>query len=140
MIMDKKMYKIDFAKKTVSLTKAFRDEAQDITSEAYSLIRKFEKDGFTILNRTHAPAKSTKPAPTIAQMKRYIALVENSEAYQAEFETVREEAETHKNSYARIRAWFNKTFPCYAKAVEFNDEGKVVVLPAEHNKTALKIA
>ena len=39
---------------------------------------------------------------------------------------------------AKVRKWFNATFPNYSKLPEFNDDNKVLVTPTGHDAKSLK--
>ena len=135
-----KAYKIDFARRTVTITKAFADKISVYNSEEYKMIIDLQNQGFTVVNRTHATPTNRKPMPTYAQMEQYISCLAEAEVYRKHYDAICEEAKSHKNSIARVRKWFNITFPNYGKLPEFDENNKIVVTPKDHDAKTLKIA
>ena len=60
----KNTYKIDFANKTLTMTKAFEAAANEYGSEEYKLLQKIRADfpGIEIIRKTRRPPRP--PAPT----------------------------------------------------------------------------
>ena len=135
-----KAYKIDFARRTVTITKAFADKISVYNSNEYKMIIDLQNQGFTVVNRTHATPTNRKPMPTYAQMEQYISCLAEAEVYRKQYDAICEEAKSHKNSIARVRKWFNVTFPNYGKLPEFDENNKIVVTPKDHDAKTLKIA
>lgn len=54
------------------------------------------------------------------------------------YDTVCEEAKSHNNAIAKVRKWFNATFPNYGKLPEFDKENRIVVTPEGHDAASLK--
>ena len=67
-----KAYKIDFARRTVTITKEFAAKAAMYDSYEYKMLTDLQNQGFTVVNRTHATPTNRKPMPTYAQMEQYI--------------------------------------------------------------------
>ena len=135
-----KAYKIDFARRTVTITKSFADKISVYNSEEYKMIIDLQNQGFTVVNRTHATPTNRKPMPTYAQMEQYISCLAEAESYHKQYDAICEEAKSHKNSIAKVRKWFNVTFPNYGKLPEFDENNKIVVTPKDHDAKTLKIA
>ena len=135
-----KAYKIDFACRTVTITKSFADKISVYNSEEYKMIIDLQNQGFTVVNRTHATPTNRKPMPTYAQMEQYISCLAEAESYRKQYDAICEEAKSHKNSIAKVRKWFNVTFPNYGKLPEFDENNKIVVTPKDHDAKTLKIA
>ena len=76
-------YKIDFARRTVTITKAFADKAAEYNSNEYKMLMDLQAQGFTVKNHTHASPKNRKPLPTYAQMEQYISCLAEAESYRA---------------------------------------------------------
>ena len=74
-----KAYKIDFARRTVTITKEFAAKAAEYNSNEYKMLMDLQNQGYTVVNRTHATPTNRKPRPTYAQMEHYLRMVENSE-------------------------------------------------------------
>ena len=135
-----KAYKIDFVRRTVTITKSFADKISVYNSEEYKMILDLQNQGFTGVNRTHATPTNRKPMPTHAQMEQYISCLAEAESYRKLYDAICEEAKSHKNSIAKVRKWFNVTFPNYCKLPEFDENNKIVVTPKDHDAKTLKIA
>lgn len=95
--------------------------------------------GLTIARREKTEMKNRKPRPTYQQMEHYIEMLEGGETYKREYKAVRKEAETKKNPYSRVCAWFNRTFPDFTKPPVFNEEYKIVVMRREEKKAELAL-
>ena len=131
-------YKIDFARRTVTITKAFADLAAVYNSDEYKMLTDLQNQGFTVVNRTHAAPKTRKPLPTYAQMEHYISCLAEAESYRATYDAVCEEAKSYTNAITKVRKWFNATFPNYGKLPEFDENNKIVVTPKDHDALTLK--
>lgn len=131
-------YSIDFTRRTVTISKAFADKAAEYNSFEYKMLTDLQAQGFTVVRRTHASPKNRKPMPTYAQMEHYLSMVENSDFYTEQYKLICEEAKSHNNSIAKVRKWFNATFPNYSKLPEFNNDNKVLVTPKGHDAKSLK--
>ena len=135
-----KAYKINFARRTVTITKEFAAKAAEYNSNEYKMLMDLQNQGYTVVNRTHATPTNRKPMPTYAQMEQYISCLAEAEAYRKQYDAICEEAKSHKNSIAKVRKWFNVTFPNYGKLPEFDENNKIVVTPKDHDAKTLKIA
>ena len=133
-------YKIDFARRTVTITKAFADKAAEYGSKEYLMLLDLQAQGFAVVKHSHASPKNRKPLPTYAQMEHYISLVENSEFYSEQYLRVCEEAKSYNNAIIKVRKWFNATFPNYGKLPEFDKNNMVLITPKGHDAKSLKIA
>ena len=133
-----KAYKIDFARRTVTITKEFAAKAAEYNSNEYKMLMDLQNQGYTVVNRTHATPTNRKPMPTYAQMEQYISCLAEAEVYRKQYDAICEEAKSHNNSIAKVRKWFNATFPNYSKLPEFNNDNKVLVTPTGHDAKSLK--
>lgn len=136
----KKSYKIDFARRAVTITKEFAAKAAEYNSNEYKMLMDLQNQGYTVVNRTHATPTNRKPMPTYAQMEHYISMVENSEFYSEQYLRVCEEAKSYNNAIIKVRKWFNATFPNYGKLPEFDENNMVLITPKGHDAKTLKIA
>ena len=135
-----KAYKIDFACRTVTISKEFATKAATYNSNEYKMLMDLQNQGYTVVKHSHASPKNRKPLPTYAQMEHYISCLAEAEAYRKQYDAICEEAKSHKNSIARVRKWFNVAFPNYGKLPEFDENNKIVVTPKDHDAKTLKIA
>ena len=133
-------YKIDFARRTVTITKTFADKAAEYGSKEYLMLLDLQAQGFAVVKHSHASPKNRKPLPTYAHMEHYISLVENSEFYSEQYLRVCEEAKSYNNAIIKVRKWFNATFPNYGKLPEFDENNMVLITPKGHDAKTLKIA
>lgn len=125
-----KGYKIDYTTNTVTVSKKFLNDAGILGSDAYNEMRMLREMGLRVQVRV------TKARPknniTYKQMLSYIAVVENSAHYLAQFEAVRLEARSKHDSYQRVVVWFKQTFPNFYDMPEFNDHHRVIVTPVRY--------
>ena len=135
-----KAYKIDFTRRTVTITKEFATKAAVYNSNEYNMLMDLQNQGYTVVNRTHATPTNRKPMPTYAQMEHYISCLAEAESYRKQYDAICEEAKSYNNSIAKVRKWFNATFPNYGKLPEFDENNKIIVTPKDHDAKTLKIA
>lgn len=131
-------YKIDFARRTVTITKAFADKAAEYNSYEYKMLTDLQAQGFAVVKHSHASPKNRKPLPTYAQMEHYISCLAEAESYRAAYDAVCEEAKSYTNAITKVRKWFNATFPNYGKLPEFDENNKIIVTPKGHDALTLK--
>ena len=136
-------YKMDFASKTLTITKAFAEAAADPNSAEYRLMRTFQKDipGLKIVRRTHkTPAKyKTKNGDVIycnqykhltyENMERFISSIKDNDAYMEVYNTIRNDMGlVQYNRYSIVRSWFAAQFPKYREDPIFYMNNKVDVI------------
>lgn len=124
-----KGYKVDFAKETIVVTKKFMEEASVINNAAFKEMLTLRKLGMAIVVREVKPRK--KNTITFAQMIQYISLVENSDAYLAQFNVIRAEAGSKNARYNRVLSWFRKTFPDFYDLPALNEKNEIIVKASE---------
>lgn len=126
-------YKIDFTTKTITITKAFADKAEDPANEEYELLKKFLNDfpDLKILRKTHKTPKKyttmsgekTKCNPyknlTYKNMERFIKALPNGESKDKileAYEYLRDIAGLIQTSaYKSVSDWFLTQFSEYRK-------------------------
>ena len=128
-----KPYAIDFTTNTVTVTKKFLEAASMIGTTEFNTMMQLRQMNLTIV--TKAPAKK-KSKLTYDKMKKYIALLDEAEKYQTEFEVVLNESKAYDASYAYVLKWFKKTFPNYGKQPERDANLKIVNTPANYDEEA----
>ena len=126
-----KAYNIDFATNTITITQTFAKEASQIGTDAFKTMLELRQLGMPI--NIKAPAKKKNPHLTYAKMEGYIALLEDADKYQKEFDAVYAESLTMKAPYAYVSNWFKKTFPNYGKLPERNAQMKIINTPANYD-------
>ena len=133
-----KGFKMDWSKQTVTITKAFAEEALDEKSKASEVLKQLQAlcPNLKIVTRTHKPSKSRNDAKglTYAKMERYITCFEDSAEVYGEFLKVKQLSLSQPNCYQFVKEWFLDTFPNYGEMPEFVD-GKLYINPP---KTTLK--
>lgn len=101
-----KEYKMNFATKTLTITKAFAEAALDPKSEASKVIANCRAacPDFRIAYRTHKPSKTSNPAKgmTYDRMERYISAFADGAEALAEFEKVKEFSLSQSNRYKYV--------------------------------------
>ena len=128
-----KPYAIDFTTNTVTVTKKFLEAASMIGTTEFNTMMQLRQMNLTIV--TKAPAKK-KGKLTYDKMKKYIALLDEAEKYQTEFEVVLNESKAYDAAYAYVLKWFKKTFPNYGKQPERDANLKIVNTPANYDEEA----
>ena len=140
-------YKIDFASKTMTITKAFAEAASNPSSAEHSLMMKFQQDipGLQIIRKSHkAPTRyKTKSGETYncnqfknltyKNMEAFMGALPQSEKNLALYEFIREGVGGIQSStYAAVRNWFVAQFPNYRKDPLFyltNDVDVIDITP-----------
>lgn len=125
-----KPYAIDFTTNTVTVTKKFLEAASMIGTTEFNTMMQLRQMNLTIV--TKAPAKK-KAKLTYDKMKKYIALLDEAEKYQKEFDAVLVESKAYDSAYAYVLKWFKKTFPSYGKQPERDANLKIVNIPANYD-------
>ncbi len=133
----KKEYKINFTTNTVIITKAFEKAAQEFGSDAYNKLLAFKAAGFSIVKP--APAKH-KARPSYDEMRHYLTRCEDSEALIREYDLIYDLYKDAKGGYSKVYAWFHAECPNYGKLPEWNENWKVIRIPAGHAASELKKA
>lgn len=126
-----KPYAIDFTTNTVTITKKFKEAASMIGTEEFNTMTQLRQMGMTIVIK--APTKKKSSKLTYDKMKKYIALLDEAEKYQTEFDVVLNESKAYDASYAYVLKWFKKTFPSYGKQPERDANLKIVNTPANYD-------
>lgn len=126
----KTYYRIDFTKKTLTISKEFEDNMQNTNSEEYGLYTQLSSDipGLTVLRRTHKTPKKyiNKDKEkfycnqfknlTFERMKKFISTLSRADEYMAEYNFLRYYAGViQTNKYALVRKWFVAQFPEFRK-------------------------
>ena len=128
-----KPYAIDFTTNTVTVTKKFLEAASMIGTTEFNTMMQLRQMGMTIV--TKSPARK-KGKLTYDKMKKYIALLDEAEKYQTEFDVVLNESKAYDASYAYVLKWFKKTFPNYGKQPERDANLKIVNTPVNYDEEA----
>lgn len=112
-----KEYKMNFATKTLTVTKAFAEAALIANSEASKIIANCHAlcPNLRIAYRTHKSSKTSNPTKgmTYDRMERYISAFADGAEALAEFEKVKEFSLSQSNRYKYVHDWFVKRFPNY---------------------------
>ena len=123
-------YKVDFAAKTLTITKEFADKAQDPNSKEFALLMNFQNTipGLTVIRRTHAtPRKYTNKQGekfncnqfknlTYDNMKAFIEGLPNKNDYLPAYTFLRHNASLVQTArYKVVREWFVAQFPEFRK-------------------------
>ena len=127
-----KDYKMNFATKTLTITKAFAEEALNPESEASKIIVNCRAvcPNLRIVYRTRKPSKTSNPAKgmTYLRMERYISAFADCDEALSEFEKIKEISLSQSNSYQFVREWFVNRFPNYNEVPNFIN-GKAYLNP-----------
>ncbi len=126
-----KPYAINYITNTITVTRKFLEEASMLGAAADTM-NQLRALGMKIEVQTRREPKGKQPRLNYTKMEKYIACVENSEIYLAEFEAVKVAAQATKNSYAVVWKWFKQKFPNFNEVPEFDENLKIVVTPANY--------
>ena len=135
-----KEYKMNFVTKTLTVTKAFAEEAINPESDASRIIANCRAvcPNLRIAYRTHKPSKTSNPAKgmTYDRMERYISAFADGAEALAEFEKIKEFSLSQSNSYKYVYDWFVKRFPNYKELPTFINGKAYLNPPIEEMKAA----
>ncbi len=139
-------YKMDFASKTLTLTKAFSDACADPTSAEYAILTHFQRDfpDLKIVRKTHkTPTKYHNANGTTTRCNQFKNLTyENMESFinalpESDSKVKVMEAYTflrygagfvQTNAYRTVRDWFIAQFPMYRSNPLFYISNEVNVI------------
>lgn len=120
-------YRINFANKTITITKAFSELAQDPTSKEFALYLKLQNDLPDFKFLMAAPkARKKNSKITYDKMIKYITCQKDSTVLLKRFAEVRELSKAASAPYNFVYKWFTSTFPTYDELPEFDDEGNII--------------
>ena len=140
-----KLYTVDFASQTITITSAFAQEMTTPGSEAYETVRQLHQDfpELRIVKRTHrTPNRYTSKQGDISKcnpyknltydrMEQFISALPNSTAYLKQYDFLKTYASgVQTNGYSLVRSWFIAQFPLYRKDPLFYLTGEHTVLSA----------
>ncbi len=136
-------YKFDFTTKTLTITKAFADKANNPNSEEYITLMMFQQDfpDLTIVRKTHkTPSKYRAKSGeiyncnqyknlTYAHMETFISALPNSDELMKNYAYLRYVVgKVQTNNYKLVREWFVAQFPEYRKNPLFYISNEVKVI------------
>ena len=119
-------YKMDFASKTLTLTKAFSDACADPTSAEYTILTHFQRDfpDLKIVRKTHktptkyhnsngeTTSRNQFKNLTYENMERFMNALPQREEYLKVYNYLRYDAGLVQTSaYKTVRDWFMAQFP-----------------------------
>lgn len=126
-------YEINHAKKIVTVTRAFMEEATQYNSKAFKLMMQFERLGLRIIQqkRTVKPrTEDSKPRLlTYKMMQDYIAMLDDADTMNGEFDTLCLAVKSCPDRLKKVNEWFRKQFPNYDAVPEFDEDYHIVHNP-----------
>jgi hypothetical protein len=138
--------KIDFVKKTLTITKEFEDKMQDMNSAEYGYYNRVitEIPGIVVLRRTHkTPTKYVNKNNEkfycnqfknlkFERMEKFMSSLSRADEYMAEYNFLKYYAGViQTNKYALVRKWFVAQFPEFRKNPLFYFHNEPEVLKAK---------
>ena len=105
-----KNIRLDYAKETIEITKAFEKKASVYGSQAYNELATVRRDFPTFkLKISESKGSNGFKGMDYDFMRNYISLHDNSEINSQRFETLIQ----NKLTYGEIKQWFVSTFPVF---------------------------
>lgn len=133
-------YKMNFATRTLTITKAFAEKAMLKNTEEANLIKNLRTlvPDLKIAYRTHVTKKpSSHKGLSYPKMEDYIKHHENAEEIMVAFNSVKEIAKVQLSPYNYVCKWFLTQFPNYREIPTLHN-GKItaveVVIPRNETK------
>lgn len=131
-------YEVNHLTKTVIITRKFFEEATQMGTDAFRLMKEFEANGFNVSIYQRAPRtrKADKandpnrlPMLTYRMMESYIAMLDDADEMLDVFKSVRQAARSRHDRARYVNKWFRKEFPNYDAVPEFDENYRVVHNP-----------
>ena len=122
-------YKMNFATKTLTITKAFAEMAMRPNTAEANLLAQMNTllPDLKISYKTHIGKPHPYKGLTNKRMESYIKLHENADELMETFEAVKAIAETQMNPHNFVCKWFLKQFPDYKELPKLKN-GKIVAV------------
>ena len=128
-----RIYEVNYLNKTVTVSRKFMDAATQIDSDEFDLLTRFSDMGLRVLvqgrKRRPKPKDGKLPLLTYKMMLDYIAMLDDAEDMQKEFDSIRESSRSRTDRTQYVNAWFRKTFPRYDAVPEFDEDYRIVHNP-----------
>lgn len=124
-------YTMNWQKKTITITKAFAEEALIPDSPASKILqgaRAVCPDIQVVARTNSSKRRNEAKGLTYARMERYITVFEDCASVYGEFLKVKQMSLSQPNPYLFVKDWFLDTFPNYGEMPEFID-GKLYINP-----------
>lgn len=120
-------YKMNFATRTLTITKDFEKKAMIPNSEESTLLLHLQSvcPNLKIAYKSSNSNNRNTKGLTYAKMERYIRLHENVNELLIVFSTIKEIARTQNHAYNFVYNWFVTQFPDYGEIPEMRN-GKLV--------------
>lgn len=120
-------YKMNFATKTLTITRAFAEMAMRPNTAEANFIAQMRSliPDLKISYRTHCGKPHPYKGLTNKRMETYISLYENADELMEIFETVKKIGETQLNPRNYVCKWFLQQFPDYKEIPKLRN-GKIV--------------
>ena len=121
-------YEVNFATKTVTVTRKFLQEASQMNTKAYETMLALQELNMPIVvQEIHRKPKIAKW--TFVRMERYLLNVEDSEKWTADYTALKQSA-----SHAEVWSWFKSNFIRVDEkgkriAPKLNSNHRIVVMP-----------
>lgn len=115
-------HKIDYVKKTITLSKSFYEKACNINNtaefeEMKKLRTEFPDFEFMVKQIKKKAGKKTYRNLTYENMEKYIeASEENGKSVLLKFERIKEQSHVQKSPYAYVKKWFLEQYPNYTES------------------------
>lgn len=122
-------YKMNFATKTLTITKSFAELAMRPNTAEANLLAQMHTliPDLKISYRTHCGKPHPYKGLTNRRMETYISLHENADELMETFKTVKAIATTQLNPHNFVCKWFLKQFPDYKEIPKMRN-GKIVAI------------
>ena len=121
-----KQYRYNCLTKTLTLSRAFVRQAENVESEEYKFVQRMREEipGLDIVRQEKQVHRRSKYANlSIKAMKDYISCMRNSDERLAELDSVVSASRGQDHPIRYTREWFLENYPGYSSIPVFDEEG-----------------
>lgn len=121
-----KQYKYNCLNNTLTLSRAFVRQAENVESEEYKFVQRMRDEipGLTIVRQEkQAHRRSPRANLSVRVMREYIGCIRDSERRLAELDSVVSASKGQEHPLLYIREWFMENYPAYFSIPVFDEDG-----------------
>ncbi|MBR3243488.1 MAG: hypothetical protein IKF90_12450 [Parasporobacterium sp.] len=121
-----KQYRYNCLTNTLTLSRAFVRQAENVESEEYKFVQRMRDEipGLTIVRQEkQIHRRSPRANLSVRAMREYIGCIRDSERRLAELDSVVSASKGQEHPLLYIRNWFMENYPAYYSIPVFDEEG-----------------